>query len=188
MNIELLKKELKSSKLIKNIIYLQTVGSTNDYAKTEKINENSLVLAKVQTNGRGQKDHSWYGGTDNIAMTIFLKPNCDISFFKELTLDIGTIICNSLKELYGINAIVKKPNDILCNGKKICGILTETKLDGNIVKELIIGIGLNVNQPEFPEELKEIATSLKIETTKNSSKELIIANICKKLETYHIKL
>ena len=93
-------------------------------------------------------------------------PNCDIKNLENITIVIANSIVKTIRELYGYELEIKKPNDLMLNGKKIGGILTEITTRGEVVETLLIGIGFNVNQKEMPEELQNIATSLAIEYDK----------------------
>jgi BirA family biotin operon repressor/biotin-[acetyl-CoA-carboxylase] ligase len=183
MNISYIERNLENSHIIKNVLYFETISSTNDYAKEQNIPNFSLILTDHQTHGRGQRDHVWLmTNGENIAMTIYIEPNCHIDRFRDLTLQIGEKVKNAISELYSIDLRVEKPNDLLLNGKKIGGILTETVVEKNTVKKLIIGIGFNVNQQNMQNEIANIATSLKIETNKPYLREEIIVKICNKVE------
>ena len=183
MNIEKIKKELNTCKLIKEIKYFQEISSTNQYPKENYINSNTLILAESQTHGKGKGNRIWHTSKNtSIAMTIYVKPYCNIQEIENITLKIGTIIKQIIDNFYNVNLSIKLPNDLFLNGKKLCGILVESKVQENKVTDLIIGIGINVNQENIPSELENIATSLKIETHKEVQRELIICEICKQLE------
>jgi len=182
MNIEIIENNIKENKNINKIQYFEEITSTNDYAKENKIESGTLILADKQTKGRGKDERVWY--TDNglsIAMTIYLEPNCNINQLEGLTVIIAEKIKKCIKKLFDIELDIKLPNDLLLNSKKICGILTETIVEKENVKKLIIGIGFNVNQSTINEKIKDIATSLKIETGKEFKREDIIIAICNKL-------
>ena len=92
------------------------------------------------------------------------------------------IFVEIFKELYNINIQIKSPNDLVINDKKIGGILTESKLQKNLVKYLVIGIGINTNQEDFPKEINNIATSIKNEFNIEVDNIKIITEFCNKLE------
>ena len=146
-----------------------------------------MLLAEVQTGGIGTKGRSWYTGYGkNIAMTIILHPKCKIDELDNLTVEIAEKIKEAIYELYGYKLEIKEPNDLMFNGKKICGILTELHSQGEKIKYLLISFGFNVNEDSFSEETKEIATSLKKETGKDFIREEIISKIIEKLEEINI--
>ena len=115
-------------------------------------------------------------------MTIILKPNCKIAQLNNLTVDIAKKIQKAIKELYGYELTIKEPNDLMLNNKKICGILTEINTIGEKINYLLISIGFNVNEENFSEETKNLATSLKKEYNKNFSIEEIIIKILENLK------
>ena len=185
MNLEKIK-NAKTKKIGKEIEYFKEIGSTHLYAKTiveDKNNEGKLLLAEVQTEGIGTKGRSWYTGYGkNIAATIILYPKCSVKKLDNLTIEIAERIKMAIYELYHYKLEIKKPNDLIFNGKKICGILTELHSQGEKIKYLLISFGFNVNENNFSKETKDIATSLKKETGKEFSREEIICKVIEKLE------
>lgn len=146
----------------KKIHYLKTVDSTNDYLK--KIGDNELegtvVISEEQTNGKGRLGRSWHSKSgDGIWLSILLKPNIVPYKAPFITMIAGVSIVKALRNL-GINADIKWPNDIIINNKKVCGVLTELSAEIERVNYIIVGIGINVKNTDFPEELKDKATSL----------------------------
>ena len=119
-------------------------------------------------------------------MTIILHPKCKIDDLDNLTVEIAEKIRKSIYELYGYELEIKEPNDLMFNGKKICGILTEIHTQGEKIKYLLISFGFNVNEDGFSEETKDIATSLKKETGREFSREEIISKIDEKIEEIKI--
>ena len=158
MELELIKNS-KTKKIGKDIIYFEKLESTQDYAKQIEENENvdgTIVITNNQTKGKGTKDRRWIAKeNENITMTIILKPNWEVSKLDGLTLNIAEEIQKGIKELYSYNLKLKEPNDLLLNNKKICGILTQSSIISNKVKYVLIGIGVNVNQVEYDEELRK---------------------------------
>lgn len=185
MNIEEIKKA-KTNKIGKKIEYYQTINSTHLYAKriaNKSKNDGMIILAEQQTEGIGTKGRSWFTGNEkNIATTIILYPKCKISEIGNLTINIATKIKEAIKELYNYNLEIKEPNDLLLNNKKVCGILTEIHTQAEQIRYLLISFGFNVNEENFSEETKNLATSLKKEFNKDFSREEIIKKILEKLE------
>ena len=137
----------------------------------------------MQTGGIGTKGRRWYTGEGkNLAVTIILHPKVKVGKLDNLTVEIAKKIIEAIYELYGYELKIKKPNDLMFNNKKICGILTEIHTQGEKIKYLLISFGFNVNEDEFSEETKDIATSLKKETGKEFSREEILCRIIEKLE------
>ncbi len=185
-------KNLKTKFLGRNILHFETIDSTQKYIKEESaqnITNGSLVIADTQSAGVGTHERKWFtGNNENIAMSFVLYPEADIKVFSNLTQLIAECIIKTVKTLYGYELKMKFPNDIICNEKKIAGILTESNTIGEKVKKIIIGIGFNVNQIDFPEDLKDIATSLKKEFSKDFSKEEIIVEFLNEFEIEYLKL
>lgn len=163
----------------------EEIESTHKYIKEnqQKYKEKTVIIANRQTGGIGTKGRSWFtGSSKNIAMSILYKTMCEIKDLDGLTVKIAKILQQEIQNLYKIELKIKEPNDLMLNNKKICGILTETNIIGNKINYLIISIGFNVNETDFPEELENIATSLKKETGKEFDKQEIIQRFIKFLE------
>ncbi|WP_413853654.1 biotin--[acetyl-CoA-carboxylase] ligase [Candidatus Ruminimicrobium bovinum] len=151
-----------------------TITSTNDYAKNavwqKQITENSLITANTQTAGRGRFDRKFFSPAQTgIYMTFVIFPEKDVEDILLVTLTAAVAVVRAIKNLTGITVNIKWVNDIFFNDKKIAGILTETVFNTQINKteSVIIGIGLNINTKIFPEELKNIATSLNVRISRN---------------------
>ncbi|MGN1297014.1 MAG: biotin--[acetyl-CoA-carboxylase] ligase [Clostridia bacterium] len=189
MNIEKIKKA-NTNKIGKQIEYYKEIESTHTYAKkvVDNIkNDGKIIIAEVQTAGIGTRGRKWYTGAErNIAMTIILHPKSKVKELDGLTTKIAQCIQNAINELYGYKLEIKEPNDLLLKGKKICGILTEVHTRGEKIEYLLISFGFNVNEEEFPEETKEIATSLKKEYKREFLREDIIVKVIEKIEKIEI--
>ena len=139
------------------------------------------IIADQQTKGKGSHGKSWYSENQGgLYYTLILSPENFIhentaSYIYQAALIVGQIIYRTIS----LSPTIKRPNDLLLNGKKICGILMETV--GNKPEYVIIGVGLNINQTKFPYELQNMATSLKIETQKTYSKDTVIQDLSKEL-------
>jgi len=167
-----------------NIIVLDEIGSTNDYLKSELSNfkpfaEWTAIMARHQTAGKGQRGNTWLVPPNkNLTFSTFVLPKellLSQHFFLNILVSLS--ICDWL-ENQGLQAEIKWPNDIYLNGKKICGILLENTAQGNNIRQSIIGIGINVNQEEFPEEIQQRASSILLETGKTTpSLEVACAQI-----------
>lgn len=184
MNVEDIKKA-KTTLIGKNIKYYEQITSTHTMAKQISLQDvnGTILLADLQTAGIGTKGRKWYTGKGkNIAMTIILKPNCKIEKLKNLTKIIAISMQQAIQELYNYELTIKEPNDLLLNGKKICGILTEINTIAEHINYLLISVGFNVNEEEFSQETENIATSLKKEYHKDFKREDIIIKFIEKLE------
>lgn len=184
-------KEAKTKWLGKEIFYYESIDSTQEEAHRlkQKVKNGTLIIADNQTVGIGTKGRSWHTEEgQNITMTLVIYPQCFVKEMEGVTKKIAQCMVEAIQELYQIELTIKEPNDLLLNGKKIAGILTQSSSLNGRVNELIIGIGFNVNQTVFAEELQEIATSLKREYNKEYEKEKIIAKFLEKLELIVEKL
>ena len=148
-----------------------------------KIDNKTVVIADIQTNGKGTHGRKWYTDeVNNIAFSFFRQINCEIDKLDGLTTEMPQIILDIFKELYQVNLQMKLPNDIFYNDKKVGGILSETKVSGNIVKYIVVGIGINTCQTEFDTEIKNIATSIKNEFGIDVDRMKIIEEFCNRFE------
>ncbi len=165
---------------MKKIINFDTILSTNLYFKENYQSLDNLiaVTAKHQTLGRGRLGRIWEDG-DDLLMSILIKEMLDINKIEKISLLIASSIYKVIKK-YFHDVTIKWPNDILLNGKKVCGILVESIISDKL-ECLIIGFGINVNTLKMNDELKDKATSFSIE----SNKQYSIENIAKEVyETF----
>lgn len=162
------------------IIYLDEVDSTNNYARlmADKINSDFLVVADMQTLGKGRMGRSWSSPAGiGIFMSLCIKPEIAVEKASIITLVTAISICDAIEELYPISSTIKWPNDIVINSKKISGILTEMSSDMDGIKYIISGMGINVNNKEFPDDIKDMASSLLLETGILMDRSKLIAGI-----------
>lgn len=188
MEEEILKK-LDTKFLGKQLIILEEIDSTQSYIKerADELPNGLVVIAKNQTAGKGTNGRVWYTESDkNLTFSFILKPNCDIKKIEHLTVLIAEMIVATIKEMYGYDLKIKHPNDIILNNKKMGGILTESVINKDKVKQIVVGIGLDINQEKFDKELEWIATSLKKEYGKEFCKVDILANFLNKFEENYI--
>ncbi|KEI11561.1 biotin--acetyl-CoA-carboxylase ligase [Clostridium novyi B str. ATCC 27606] len=171
----------------KNIMYFNTIDSTNNKAKelgAKGILEGTVVISEEQTGGRGRLGRQWVSPKfKGIWMSVILRPNIEPMEASKITQIAAAAVCSVIKEL-GIDVYIKWPNDIVLNNKKICGILTEMSGEINKINYIVLGIGINVNidEEDLPEYIKDIATSIKIETGLNIQRKELIAKIFNKFE------
>ncbi len=142
------------STLFTNIINIDQTVSTNDYAskllKTKKAKEGTVIFGNLQTKGKGQREANWESESDkNILTSMIISPGIPIRNQFNITIFISLAVYDLLHKYFGEKVNIKWPNDILIADKKIAGILIQNIVIGDIVKDVIVGIGLNVNQKEF---------------------------------------
>ncbi|PLR66789.1 MULTISPECIES: biotin--[acetyl-CoA-carboxylase] ligase [Bacillaceae] len=179
---------LKTKFMGRHIHFEEVVPSTQKIAHSLAGNgaeEGTIVVADQQTSGRGRLARVWYSPKQTgIWMSLILRPKIPINKTPQLTLLTAVALIQSIEEVTGLTPEIKWPNDILINGKKIVGILTELQAEADQVHSVIIGIGMNVNHAldQFPEELQSVATSIAIETGKPSDRAEVIQAILKNFE------
>ena len=191
LDIERIKNNLKTAFLGQNIIYREEIESTQDEAKRliDELPNGSYIVTDKQTKGKGTHGRVWYDqGYENICGTFVVKPNCNISKLENFTILIAECMVEAVNNLYKIELQMKYPNDLICNSKKIAGILTESVTNNEIVKCIYIGIGININQMAFDGEIKEIATSLKNEYQKEFNREDIISEFFNVFEQRYLNI
>ncbi len=170
---------------IEQVIRLDEVNSTNSFAKSKLIElaDRTVVCADKQTSGRGRFERAWVDlGEGNIFMSLVLKPSADFKpVYANLTQYFSVILCEILEE-YGLKPQIKWPNDVLIDGKKIAGILSETVMHGNSFKGLVLGAGINLNAKK--DDLKQITdkevTALNIELNKSVDKTVFLDRLLDK--------
>lgn len=186
LNKQVLDNILETKFIGKNMIVLQTTGSTNDYLKTlsHKGCENGTVAAaREQTSGKGRLGRKWVSEKDeNIYFSVLLKPQLSPMEVSGITPVAGLAVCKAIREFCNIDCKIKWPNDVIVNNKKLVGILTEMSAEFDAVEFIVIGIGINIDQTDFPEEVKSKATSLFLETGNKPDKNKFLALVLKHLE------
>ena len=171
---------LSEEKKIDRLILEEEVTSTNDVAKSlarEGFSGRALIISELQTAGRGRLGRNWSSpaGT-GIWMSLLITEVKNMSNISGITLLAGLSVAETLNEyMSSKSALIKWPNDLVINGKKVCGILTELVSSGDS-GSLIIGIGINACGREFPEELKDKATSILLETGSVPDREKIVTD------------
>lgn len=169
-----------------NIIKFDTLPSTNKYLKEHynQYDEFTVITTDNQTNGKGRMARVWNSTKDDLTFSILLKPNIDSSYISQIPLIMGAAVCRMISKY--TKSEIKWPNDIMVNNKKIAGILVEgitsTKVDA-----IVVGVGINVNSTNFPEDLIIKATSLKNELNKTIDKEKLLNKIIKEFIILYIE-
>ena len=177
---------VKGTIFAKNIRHYYKIGSTNSEAMSaasEGAPEGSVFLAEEQVAGRGRGDHSWHSARSaGIYCSVILRPEMPPSDALLLSLAAGLAVRAAIVEVTQAPVDLKWPNDLLLNEKKFCGILTEMNSEATRVRHVVVGMGINVNQTKLPSELREIATSLKMETGTEWSRVELCAALLKSLD------
>ncbi len=182
-NKEVLESKIQTKIIGKNLVFFDEITSTSDYLKQNVHNfeEGTLVVSRSQTSGRGRRGNIWENGQDkSIFMSLLLKPSMKIESLLRISLVCSLSILQALDK-YGLNFGIKWPNDIVVGNRKICGILTEFVSSIELDHNLILGIGLNVYNDNFNDNIKHKATSLKLEGVDCDINE-VICDILKFIE------
>ncbi|MGA7561477.1 MAG: biotin--[acetyl-CoA-carboxylase] ligase [Terriglobales bacterium] len=171
----------------RQIHHYYKIGSTNSeamQAAAEGAPEGSVFLAEEQLAGRGRGAHSWHSARSaGVYCSVILRPAMPPSEALIFSLAAGLAVRAAVGEIAPQLLVdLKWPNDLLLGGKKFCGILTEMNAEATRVRHLVVGMGINVNQVRFPAELREIATSLRIETGTEWSRVELCAALLKALD------
>lgn len=182
--------ELKTAWAGRTCLCFDTLDSTNDYGKNLAKQEHvhgTLIVADTQTAGKGRRGRIWQSPKGStISMSLCLEPKLPTERVAGLTLVMALAVAEAVLEVTDVIPKIKWPNDIVVNGKKICGILTEMCfVDSHYA--VIIGVGINVNTESFPEEIKGIAGSLKTESGREISREKLITAVMKHFEEFYTK-
>lgn len=175
-------------------IYFEELDSTNRYLKeraAEGVPEGTVILANRQSAGRGRLGRKFFSPEEKgIYMSILLRPDIPLERAVLITSMAAVTVARAIERVSGIEAKIKWVNDIFLNGKKVCGILTEAGINAEqgTLDYAVLGIGVNVGAMEFPEELRDIATSVSNECGFAVSKETLIDEILRELERWYSNL
>ena len=174
----------------KTVHFARETDSTNLWIKRlakEGAPEGTLALAEFQSAGRGRLGRSWEvpEGT-SVMMSILLRPKFEPQYAPMLTLVMGMAVAKAVKK-FGFDVSIKWPNDVVVSHKKICGILTEMGVRDGKIDYAVIGVGINVNIREFPEEMVDKATSLYLESGKEFDRSQIPGLVMEAFEKYYEK-
>ena len=171
------------------VSFYESINSTNLRAKLdadEGAPQGALVVADMQTAGRGRRGRSWNSpaGT-NVYFTLILKPDFAPDAASQLTLVMAMAVADAIKETCGIESAIKWPNDIVVDGRKVCGMLTEMSVERDYIHHIVIGVGINVGLQEFAPEIAATAASLEQFCGRKIPRAALVANVMKAFEKYY---
>ncbi len=187
----LIKSYLQTQLLGNNIHFFEQIDSTQNKARElaeQGALEGTVVVCESQTKGRGRRGRNWiHIPYKSIAFSIILRPPLIPSQVMQLPLMAGVALADTIRGVFKLNCSLKWPNDLLIKDKKLAGILAEISGDSEEINYIILGIGINVNSSpqDIPNDIKDIATSIFIETQNNYLRAELIAHILKKLEYWY---
>lgn len=177
----------------RNVVSFDTVPSTIDVAialAQDNAVEGTVVVSEAQGGGRGRLGRKWSSPAGvGIWCSIVLRPSVPPRDAPKLTLLTAVSVARVLNENYGLDARIKWPNDVILNGRKICGALTELVAEQDAVRYMIASFGLNVNQTrsKFPEEVRSIATSMRIESRKKLNRPEVFRRVLRELDARYVQ-
>ena len=182
LNQESLKQNLTGKFIGHPLHYYETIGSTNDEAfrlGVQGVPEGTALIAESQSAGKGRMQRVWHSPAGaNIYTSVILRPHFEPVRAPQISIAAGVAVAETLNPYCPGNVILKWPNDVLMDGKKVCGILSQMKMSGNAIDFVVVGIGINVNlnREQFSHDIQSIATSLAMEAGREISRlELIIS-------------
>ncbi len=180
---------LTSRWLGQELKFYEETDSTNNEIRRMAENgalQGTLAVAEIQTAGKGRRGRSWNSPKGSgIWHSFLLRPEFAPDRASMLTLLAAMAVRKSIKEVTGLEGMIKWPNDIVVNGKKICGILTEMSTEEDTIRYVVVGIGINANTPDFPEEIRSTATSLMLELGHPVCRAKLINGIMCAFEEYY---
>ena len=169
-----------------SVEYHEKIDSTNTRAKLlakEGAPCGTVVIASSQSAGRGRMGRSFFSPDGGVYMSVIFRPNVSCESVGALTPFFAVCVCEAIRELFFVDARIKWVNDVLIDGKKVCGILTESSIDngGASLEYAVVGIGINLARIDFPDGLSDIACSISERSDTSLDKETLIENILVRL-------
>lgn len=188
LDLKSIRQRLAAQRLGTELHYFAEIGSTNAYARRlaeQGARDGALVIADSQTDGRGRRGRHWVSPPNvNLYLSLVLRPKLPPARAPQITLMAAVALAETLKCFLPVPPSIKWPNDIIVNGKKLAGILTEVNCGTDSVDFVILGIGVNVNYPVnlMPEEIRQRATSVLVECQKEVSREDLLQRLIQDLD------
>jgi BirA family transcriptional regulator, biotin operon repressor / biotin---[acetyl-CoA-carboxylase] ligase len=177
---------LAGTRFAGNLHFFPSIHSTNTHAMSQAeagAPDGSVYFADEQTAGRGRGAHAWSSPPGSgLYVSVLLRPRMPPADVLWLSLAAGLAVHDAVKQVTSLEADLRWPNDLLLGRKKFCGILTELNAEVTRVRHLVIGIGINVHQQFFPEELRDLATSLHIETGRDWPRQELLTALLRSID------
>jgi len=194
LNQEKLKQSLDGKFIGHQLYYYEEIGSTNDEAfrlGLSGVPEGTVLIANSQHAGKGRMQRVWHSPAgSNIYTSIILRPQITPASTPQISILAGVAVAEVLENYCPDRIKLKWPNDVLIDGKKVCGILSQVKTTASEVDFIVLGIGINVNisYSQFPKEICNLATSLAIETGREISCQELIISLYENLTKWYKRL
>ena len=191
VNVDRLQEGLRTKRLGRSVFFSSELGSTNEWAKelaAYGAAEGTVAVAETQTCGRGRLGREWGSPKGGLWFSVVLRPELKPAEAVRLVFVADLAVAEVLRELYGLKAETKWPNDVLVNGRKVCGILTEMNTTGEKVNYVIVGVGVNANfdvKKTLPDDLRKVASSLENELGRKVELEELFRALLEKLENIY---
>ena len=185
---QLIRERLHTRAFGRSLHHLYRVDSTNAFAAGLLGGEKppvhgTVIVAETQTAGRGRMGRSWFSTPEaGVYVSMILRPEISSNLAPLLTLGAAVAVHNSIERISGLDVDIKWPNDLLSGGKKMCGILSELQAEVDRVRSMVIGIGINVNHTVMPEDIRQIATSIRMESGRAHSRIEILLDFLEEFE------
>ena len=185
---QLIRPRLRTTDLGRTLYHFYKVDSTNAFAARllshgRKAPDGTVILSEYQTAGRGRLGRSWHSEPESgLYFSMILRPKIPPSLAPLFTLGTAVAMHNAVERDTRVDVDIKWPNDLLVGRKKVCGILSEIQAEVDMIRTMIVGVGLNVNHAVMPDELSEIATSLRIESGRVQSRIEILLEFFEEFE------
>jgi BirA family biotin operon repressor/biotin-[acetyl-CoA-carboxylase] ligase len=189
---QLLRPRLHTRIIGRNLFHFYDVDSTNTFASRliahgRKVQEGTVIVAESQTSGRGRLGRNWHSEREaGIYFSMILFPNTPPSMAPLFTLGTAVAMHNAVERCAGVEMDIKWPNDLLIGRKKVCGILAEIQAELDLVKSLIIGVGINVNNEKLPDDIASRATSLRIASGRIQSRIDVLVEFFEEFENLYL--
>jgi BirA family biotin operon repressor/biotin-[acetyl-CoA-carboxylase] ligase len=189
---QLIRPRLRTSEIGRSLYHFYNVDSTNAFASRllahgRRVPEGTLVIAEAQTAGRGRMGRSWHSEREaGLYFSMVLFPKAPPSLAPLFTLGTAVAMHNAIERDTRLDVVIKWPNDLLVGGRKVCGILSEIQAEVDLVRTLIIGVGINVNHEKLPPDIAGRATSLRIASGRMQSRLEILIEFLEEFENLYM--
>ncbi len=185
-----IKTRLKTRVIGKEIHIFSEISSTNTRAMEmalAKAQEGTVVIAEMQTGGKGRLGRKWISPKGNLYLSVILRPKIPLHKAPLITLMGAVVVASAIRKVCQVHAVIKWPNDLLISGKKVCGLLTEMSAEQDRIRHIVLGIGVDVNMDleVMPADIRKSVTSLKSETRQKINRTVLLREILRDLDHWY---